>query len=283
VPDCWLDKPEKGTPNPLEEKPVAVPWPVTARTREAELRVAAASLVRSVDADSEDPELDMVESARVQEWDDELDRLLAEARADRAGVVEVPLPSSLSATAMARLRDDPAAFARELARPMPRPPSPAARFGTRFHAWVEARFGQQGLIEPDDLPGRADQDIDDEDELRELVKAFESGPFADRPPHRLEVPFALVLAGQVVRGRIDAVYADPDSGADGSWLVVDWKTNRRHDADPLQLAIYRLAWAELVGVPVSRVRAAFVYVRDGELVVPTDLPDRAGLERLVTG
>jgi DNA helicase-2/ATP-dependent DNA helicase PcrA len=278
-PEQWLDRPEKGTPNPLAEKPVAVPWPVTTRTREAELRLAAAELVRSVAADAEDPELDVVESARVQEWDDELVRLLAEARADRAAVVEVPLPSSLSATSMARLRDDPAAFARELARPMPRPPSPAARFGTRFHAWVEARFGQQGLIEPDELPGRADQGIDDEDELRELVKAFESGPFADRPPHRLEAPFALVLAGQVVRGRIDAVYQQED----GSWLVVDWKTNRRHDADALQLAVYRLAWAELAEVPPQRVTAAFYYVRDGELVVPDGLPDRAGLERLVTG
>ena len=111
------------------------------------------------------------------------------------------------------------------------------------------------------------------------MKAFESGAFADRPPHRLEAPFALVLAGQVVRGRIDAVYLEDD----GSWLVVDWKTNRRHDADALQLAIYRVAWADLAGVPVSQVRAAFFYVRDGQLVVPPDLPDRALLERLVTG
>ncbi len=68
-------------------------------------------------------------------------------------VVDVPLPSSLSATALARLRDDPDGFAADLARPMPRQPSPAARFGTRFHAWVESRFGQQDLFDPDDLPG----------------------------------------------------------------------------------------------------------------------------------
>ncbi len=279
APASWIDRPEKGAPNPLTETPVSVQWPMAGRTREAELRVRAATLVRSASPDAQDPELDVLESARVQEWDDELERLLAEARAERADVVEVPMPPSLSATAVARLQEDPSWFARELARPMPRRPSPAARFGTRFHAWVEARFGQQGLIEPDELPGRADQGIDGEDELRELVKAFESGPFADRPPHRMEAPFALVLGGQVVRGRIDAVYRE----ADGSWLVVDWKTNRRHDADALQLAIYRVAWAELVGVPVGAVRAAFFYVRDGDLVVPPALPDRALLERLVTG
>ena len=111
----------------------------------------------------------------------------------------------------------------------------------------------------------------------EVMAAFEAGPFADRQPHRVEAPFALVLAGQVVRGRIDAVYAEPD----GSFLVVDWKTGRAGTADPLQLAIYRLAWAELHGLPPERVRAAFHHVRSGETVVHDDLPDRPALERLI--
>jgi DNA helicase-2/ATP-dependent DNA helicase PcrA len=89
----------------------------------------------------------------------------------------------------------------------------------------------------------------------------------------------LVLAGQVVRGRIDAVYRDGDEP--GRWLVVDWKTSRAETADPLQLAIYRVAWADLAEVPVEQVRAAFYYVRSGRLVEP-DLPTRAALERLVT-
>ena len=161
---------------------------------------------------------------------------------------------------------------------MPRQPSPAARFGTRFHSWVEARFGQQQLLDPDELPGRADSGVDDESDLRELVAAFEQGPFADRVPHAVEPPFALVLAGQVVRGRIDAVYAEPDGG----YLLVDWKTNRAETADPLQLAVYRLAWAELAGVPLDRVRAAFYYVRSGRLVEQPDLPGRDRLEELVS-
>ena len=97
----------------------------------------------------------MIEAARVADWDAELDRLLVEARRDRSSDIAVPLPSSLSATALARLRDDPETFARELARPMPRPPSSAARFGTRFHAWVEARFGQQDLSTPTTCPAAA--------------------------------------------------------------------------------------------------------------------------------
>jgi DNA helicase-2/ATP-dependent DNA helicase PcrA len=273
----WLDKPEKGTPNPYAGRDVSAPWPVVGFGQEAQLRRRAAELVLAADPDALDEGLDMVETARVGDWDDELGRLLVEARADRSSTIEVPLPTSLSATALARLRDDPEQFARELARPMPREPAPAARFGTRFHAWVEARFGQQSLLGPDDLPGRADLGIDDEDELRELVASFEAGPFADRVPHAVEPPFALVLAGQVVRGRIDAVYAEPDGG----WLVVDWKTSRRQSADALQLAIYRVAWAELLGVPLEQVRAVFHYVRTGETVAPADLTDRAGLERIL--
>jgi DNA helicase-2/ATP-dependent DNA helicase PcrA len=96
-------------------------------------------------------------------------------------------------------------------------------------------------------------------------------------PHQVEAPFALVLAGQVVRGRIDAVYSDGEG-----FLVVDWKTNRSATADPLQLAIYRLAWAELHDVPLDRVRAAFYYVRTGEVVEPADLADRQALEALLS-
>ncbi len=61
---------------------------------------------------------------------------------------------------------------------------------------------------------------------------------------------------------------------------MDWKTNREQTADPLQLAIYRVAWAELTGVDPARVRAAFYYVRTGDLVEHPDLPDRAALEDL---
>ena len=210
--------------------------------------------------------------------DGEIEPLLAEAAAASADRIEVDLPAALSATTMERLRDDPDRLARDLARPMPRPPSSAARFGTRFHAWVEAHFGQQSLWDPTDLPGRAAADIDDDADLAELIEAFRAGPFGERPPHAVEAPFALLLGGQVVRGRIDAVYATDDG-----YEVVDWKTGRTQDADPLQLAIYRLAWAEMHDLPLERVGAAFYYVRNGDLVRPDDLADRAELERLVTG
>jgi DNA helicase-2/ATP-dependent DNA helicase PcrA len=276
-PDAWLECAAKGDLNPYATVEVDQPWPISHHTPEVARRREAARRVRAVDPDHVDDLEDVLHLEQVQQWDAEIERLVEEAARDRAPEIEVPLPSSLSATSLSRLRDDPEAFARDLARPMPRRPSSAARFGTRFHAWVEARFGQQLLLDPDDLPGRADSGIEDDADLQELVQRFEAGPFADRPPLVVEPSFALVLAGQVVRGRIDAVYTEGDG-----YLVVDWKTNRGRTADALQLALYRLAWAELHAVPLERVRAAFYYVRDGELVEPPDLPDRAAIEAVLT-
>ncbi|GHF14783.1 ATP-dependent DNA helicase [Streptomyces morookaense] len=224
------------------------------------------------------------EARTVASWDRDLDALAGELRRARATVRDVVLPASLTATQLMQLAADPDAFARDLARPMPRAPQPAARRGTRFHAWVESRFDATPLPlhDLDDLPGEEDgTEIADERDLAALKEAFERTPYARRVPHRVEVPFQLTLAGRLIRGRIDAVYRTPDGEG---YEIVDWKTARdRSTADPLQLAIYRLAWAERCGLPLSAVTAAFVHVRDGETVRPADLPDRAALERILLG
>lgn len=221
------------------------------------------------------------EARTIASWDRDLDALTGELVRARESVTEVPLPASLTASQLLRLAADPDGFAQELARPMPRPPQPAARRGTRFHAWVEARFEELTLpmLEPDELPGD-EAEITDERDLEALKDAFERTAYARRTPHRVEAPFQLAIAGRVVRGRIDAVYKEGD-GETATYEIVDWKTNRTRTADPLQLAVYRLAWAEQQGVPLESVTAAFLYVRSGEVVRPDDLPDRAGLERLL--
>ncbi|MEU8573323.1 UvrD-helicase domain-containing protein [Streptomyces asoensis] len=223
------------------------------------------------------------EARAVASWDRDLDALAGELLRARRSVTDVPLPTTLTASQVLRLADDPDGLAQELARPMPRPPQPAARRGTRFHAWVEARFEELTLplLEPHELPGD-DADIADERDLEELKDAFERTEYAHRTPYRVEAPFQLALAGRVVRGRIDAVYKEGD-GDTATYDIVDWKTHRARTADPLQLALYRLAWAEQQGVPVESVTAAFLYVRSGDVVRPEGLPDRAALERLLTG
>ncbi|MFJ7342212.1 UvrD-helicase domain-containing protein [Streptomyces sp. NPDC101110] len=220
------------------------------------------------------------EARTVASWDRDLGALTGELLRARDGVTEVPLPASLSASQLLRLAADPDGFAQELARPMPRPPQPAARRGTRFHAWVESRFEELmlPLLEPEELPG-GEAEIADERDLEALKEAFERTPYAHRTPYRVEAPFQLEIAGRIVRGRIDAVYKEGE-GQDATYEIVDWKTNRSRTADPLQLAVYRLAWAEQRGVPPESVTAAFLYVRSGEVVRP-ELPDLADLERLL--
>ncbi|MFD3484355.1 UvrD-helicase domain-containing protein [Streptomyces sp. NPDC058665] len=237
-------------------------------------------------ADGPQERLTPEETRTLASWDRDLDALSGELLRARARVRDVPVPPSLSASQLLRLAADPDGFAQELARPMPRPPHRAARRGTRFHAWVESRFDELPLpmLGPDELPGGADDEpeIADERDLAALKEAFDRTPYARRTPYRVEVPFQLTLAGRVIRGRIDAVYRDVDPLADTvTYEVVDWKTGRGRTADPLQLAIYRLAWAEQHGLPPDAVTATFLYVRSGEAVRPEGLPGRTGLERLL--
>ncbi|WP_316526425.1 ATP-dependent DNA helicase [Kitasatospora brasiliensis] len=286
----WAEQPEKGAENPALAAPVERPWPLPLdpAAQHARRRVAGVVRARLGGAEAAEPEPMAPEDQRqVASWDRDLTALLGELERSRRTAREVPLPAALSATQLLRLAADPDGFAHDLARPMPRPPQPAARRGTRFHAWVQSRIEPLLLVEPGALPGADDDGIEDEQDLERLKEAFLRTPYAQRKPHRVEAPFQLVLAGRVVRGRIDAVYREDDglseSGGGSRYEVVDWKTHREESADPLQLAVYRLAWAEHAGVDPEQVTASFLYVRSGRIVRPAGLPDRKELERLLIG
>ncbi|MFF7992746.1 UvrD-helicase domain-containing protein [Kitasatospora xanthocidica] len=286
----WAEQPEKGAENPALAAPVEHPWPLPLdpAAQHARRRVAEVVRARLAGAPAPEPEPMAPEDQRqVASWDRDLTALLGELERSRRTAREVPLPAALSATQLMRLAADPDGFAHDLARPMPRPPQPAARRGTRFHAWVQSRIEPLLLVEPGALPGADDDGIEDEQDLERLKEAFLRTPYAQRKPFRVEAPFQLVLAGRVVRGRIDAVYRDGDglseSGGVSRYEVVDWKTHREETADPLQLAVYRLAWAEQTGVDPELVTASFLYVRSGRIVRPAGLPGRKELERLLIG
>jgi DNA helicase-2/ATP-dependent DNA helicase PcrA len=116
-----------------------------------------------------------------------------------------------------------------------------------------------------------------------LQAAFRSSPWAARTPVAVEVPFEMAIGATVLRGRIDAVFADSDGGA----TVVDWKTGEPPDGPEaarqaaIQLGVYRLAWAGLSGCPTLLVRTAFHYVRTGLTAVPDALPELDELTALV--
>ena len=303
--DAWTPEPAGDAVNPTTEVVLRAEWPADPLGARRPVLAEAAALVRRYLAD---PEAARREEAllapdggpgpvaaagggpggdpEVARWRREADLLLAE-RAEllrAAEAVEVALPGHLSVTQLVALRRDPEALARALRRPMPAEPSPYARRGTAFHAWLEQRFGADRLLDVDEPPGAADDDAAPDEALTELQERFLASEWADRMPVEVEVPFATVIAGVVVRGRMDAVFARPGDRYD----VVDWKTGRQPtgsaaQAAAVQLAVYRLAWAELAEVPVERVGAAFHYVRDGATVRPADLLDADGLTALIAG
>jgi DNA helicase-2/ATP-dependent DNA helicase PcrA len=225
--------------------------------------------------------------ALIDSWASETDLLLAErARRRAGGQAQVALPRQIPVSALVAVARDPAELAQQVRRPMPRPPAPHALRGTEFHRWLEEHFGQPQLIDADELPGAEDDlaGVDPDPELTGLKAAFEASEWASRQPIEVEVPFETLVGDRLVRGRIDAVFADP---AGRHFDVVDWKTGRPPASDAerravaVQLAAYRLAWAALAGVPVADVRAAFYYVRADLTVRPADLLDEAGLAALI--
>jgi DNA helicase-2/ATP-dependent DNA helicase PcrA len=298
------EAPPPGATNPLITATEPVPWPAPYDPEAWRHRSDAAAAVQaarrrhaetgSYEAPTSGSGLLLDGLETTASWDADLERLLAELAAARTERTTVTLPDTLTASAMLRLDRDPWGFAAELARPMPRPPSRAARFGTRFHQWVERYFGaaigtgqlgQQQLLDPDELPDRADVETVDETGLRELCATFLAGRYGDRVPYAVEAPFTLLVDGTLVRGRIDAVY-DLRGSADGGdydFQVVDWKTGRAETSDPLQLAIYRLAWAEVCGVPADRVDAVFYLVASDTVIRPQSPPGRSDLARLIRG
>ncbi|MFD6897334.1 ATP-dependent helicase [Rhodococcus sp. NPDC060086] len=288
----WAPAPEPGTANPMTETPRSAAWPRDPLGSRRDDVERGAALVLDAVAAGEPAPLDDPDDDP-DEWAADVDALLAE-RDQRAELgAEVVLPAQLSVSQLVDLAADPDALAARLRRPLPFRPNPLARRGTAFHAWLERRFGATRLLDLDELPG-ADDDGGDESDFDRLQEAFLRSPWATRNPVEVEVPFETSLAGTVIRGRIDAVFEDPDGG----WTVIDWKTGAEPDADKLasvgmQLAAYRLAWARLMAartaritgrtaeLPLDKVRAAFHYVRTGRTVAPDDLPGAESLERLV--
>ena len=195
----------------------------------------------------------------------------------------VYLPAHLSVSGLMAFAQSPEEFAARLRRPLPFKPDPIARRGTAFHTWLEERFALSiPLIGDDELPGAADDGALDDSALEKLKEKWLRSQWASRQPYRVEIPFERSIDGTILRGRMDAVYKN----GDGTFDVVDWKTGSAKSGDELanaaiQLAVYRLAFAEIEDVELSKVRAAFHYVSSEETVRPSDLLDYDGLLALI--
>ena len=145
----WADEPAADAENPLLAEADAADWPATAaasRHYEA-VREAAALVLRCEPGETPRPPAPGGASpprlggdeppgrssapptqGLVAAWDRDAGLLLAE-RAQRRGdgATQVVLPRQLSVSSLVTLARDPAELARQVRRPMPRPPAPARR------------------------------------------------------------------------------------------------------------------------------------------------------------
>lgn len=294
---AWAVQPDAEQDNPRTQEQASVVWPVDpftsglgdgALSRRPAVEAAAAAVraarTATVVADSAGPAGRRPRTP----WDRTVDLLLAERATESRPRPEVELPAHLSASAVVRLAADRGEFARALRRPVPGRPSPQARRGTQFHAWVEGWFGSAALVDVEDLPGADDDSVLVDADEAALRTAFLATSWASAVPVAIEADVETTGGGYVLRSRIDAVFPDPERpDVRDAVVVVDWKTGAP-PTDPaatavreLQLAVYRLAWSRWTGTPIDRVSAAFCYVGAGRTVRPERLLDAPEIEALL--
>jgi DNA helicase-2/ATP-dependent DNA helicase PcrA len=258
--------------NPLGGEVDLVSWPMDPLgNRRARVEAAARAVL---EADPND----------TGKWQRELDLLLAERAARIDASTRVPVPRRVPASRFKDFVTDPASVARSLRRPLPERPYRATRLGTLFHSWVEQRSGLGGGTEAiDSLSIEIDSDDAPltREQLAALQRTFEHSEWSSRAPIEVEREIHLVLDGQIIICKIDAVYE-----RDGRYQVVDWKTGKApRDAQDLedkqlQLALYRLAYARWKGVDPSLIDAVFYYVADDRVITPERLFDEVELIEL---
>jgi DNA helicase-2/ATP-dependent DNA helicase PcrA len=186
------------------------------------------------------------------------------------------VPATIAVSGVVDYARCPKRFYWSYVRPLPRFSGPAARIGTEIHRWIERRSsGQTTLIDLDESPDLTPEELAGEPgRMERLRQAFMGSRFAGRVPLFAERAFLLHVDGHVLRGRIDAIYGDPD----GAWEIVDYKTGRRPDpGDPLtrlQLDVYALACTTVWGKRPEDLRLVYLYLGEGaEDSWPADDPE----------
>ena len=241
--------------NPARDIEVSVQWPrdpLGDRRADFDRTIALVEAASPID----------LHSAGSGEWVEDARAIIAEFEEYKVGSLDVAMPARLSTSTLIALHEDPSELARTIRRPMPRAMDEYSHRGTAFHIWIENHFNAKTLFDDEDFD--LITPFEDDQKLEDLKSQWLASSWAPLIPYAVEVPFETVIAGILVRGRIDAVYK-----TDSGFEVVDWKTGSKvlGESSAVQLAVYRLAWAKLQAIPVERVSAAFHYV-------PTNKTDR---------
>jgi len=250
--------PDSADRNPARDIEVTAEWPrdpLGNRRADFNRTVALVESAPPINLEGKVPD-------ELREYVEDARAIITEFNEYKAGAFDVALPPRLSTSTLIALHEDRAELARTIRRPMPRAMDEFSHRGTAFHLWIEGHFNAKTLFDDEDFDTLTP--LADDQKLEDLKAKWLASDWAKLEPYAVEVPFETVIAGILVRGRIDAVYK-----TDNGFEVIDWKTGSKElgESAAVQLAVYRLAWAKLQGVAVESVSAAFHYV-------PIDKTDR---------
>lgn len=237
--------PEPDATNPLSEASTQAVWPLDPLGDSRPVYLSAAKAVETAKPLSAAENLQL--AALVQQTEVLGQNLPPE------------IPLRLSASRVVSLLADPENFLSELERPLPVAYSEAAAQGTIFHEALERAFELDGEIDAELF---ADED-------QHLAEQFLKSRFATLQPVFVEKSLEYELGGTIVVCKLDAVF-ETDQGFE----IVDWKSGASPkskaeiEAKAIQLALYRIGLARLLGVGIERVTASFFFAKDGVEISP---------------
>lgn len=247
------------------------------------------------------------EDDQASPWWQEAQFVIRRAQRRRSSADEPEVPNHLAASSIVRLAHQRAEVLEQARRPIPQKPSSQARRGTAIHSIIEEVLEVQGS-----LPGidelfdlYAGQDVHGELDLQTVRESYQGSRWATWPAFAVEVPLETTIAGITLRGRIDAVFAKNARGeavgnssfeewmtlprqqrnaemAGCSFELVDWKTGDvpagpQLQQKELQLAVYRIGFSRLYGVPLENIKCYFFYLDHQHVHEPETLDDAATL------
>ena len=279
--------------NPHPAASITEPWPIDplgVRHR-AHLVAASDQVAENLSFDeSEEPQLPKLKAAKPT--DEATTKLMLEVEAlikdlalteQRASLVRLPVRIPAS-----RFKDfikKPKEMAETYRRPMPTEPFAETMKGTLFHSWIESRYGIVSNSDEIDDPALALVELDETTpaQLEELKKNFETSRWSTLKPREVEVEIQVTIQQNTFICKIDAVFeVQPgDSELPGKKIeIVDWKTGKppadqnEEDERALQLALYRMAYAQQFGINEEEIAVCLYYVGENKIVRPKNVLTR---------
>ena len=255
-PDAWWMELEEGKhipahdpevcteTNPNLDDSVVASWPTNpfgSTAHEQTVRAAADLVVNA------NPELPT-------RYDYEIERLLAEARAEQTASIPTRIPASRYAEWSTNLD----AVREGNRRPVPTRPFAAARVGNEVHVWIERGAPGEDSF---DLSKDSDDAVEADTTIEKLKQTYLASRWRDAQCLHKEIEILLPQGRHIIVCKIDAVYE-----IDGRVTIVDWKTGAKptteaeKDAKAMQIVLYRRALSALTGTPAADIDCYLYYL-----------------------